>query len=111
VSAVIAERLLQIDGQMGRENGFVRLYAPVPERDGREWKCELHISWPGFEMHRSIFGIDSYQALLLAMRHVTAQIEMSDAFKANRLHEFDSETPLSDLKFSFGFDLHEGKPQ
>jgi hypothetical protein len=111
MTAVIAERLLQLNSQSGREDGFVRVYAPVPERDGREWKCDLHVSWPGYERRQAIFGIDSYQALVLGLRHVVALIEISDAFKTNRLFEFDSETPLSDLKFSFGFDRHEGKPQ
>jgi hypothetical protein len=103
VSTIIAERIVQIGDRAPRENGFVRVYSPVSQGQGREWSCDVHLSWSGEEVRHSIFGIDSYQALILAMRHAVTLIQISDAFKTNRLYEFDNEHPLSDLEFSFGF--------
>jgi hypothetical protein len=103
MSTIVAERQVQVGDHAPRENGFVRVFSPVSQREGREWSCDVHLSWPGYEVRHSIFGIDSYQALILAMRHAATLIQISDAFKTNRLYLFDAESPLSDLELSFGF--------
>jgi hypothetical protein len=113
MSVVIAERALQVHGQEGSKPGFVRLYAPQPARNepDSEWICEYHLCWPGHEERYGICGVDSYQALLLAMKLVPTLISISADFKAGRLCELDSDSPLSDLELSFGFGPSEGKPQ
>jgi hypothetical protein len=43
--------------------------------DTRDWSCVFRIEWPHRpEMKRKIFGIDSVQALELAMRHAAVEL-------------------------------------
>ena len=109
MSAIIAQRDLQVVGENGIEHGFVRLHAPE-ERDGAFW-CAVHLKLPCLEQNIPIAGADSYQALVLAMQFVPNLVSFSDAFRAGRLHELGSTDPLKDLAFSFGFAPLEGRLQ
>ena len=51
----------------------------VPVRDRGDWRCDWVIHWPGLDAEkRYTFGVDSTQALLLAMAMVSARMESSD---------------------------------
>ena len=50
----------------------VRLFAPRAEGD--DWFCAYEIEWPGAPRVGKIGGVDSVQALLLAMQAVAADL-------------------------------------
>ena len=87
MNIVIAERELMLDG----EPLMVRLFAPrLDEEHGNgTWACDFQISWRTEQKRTTIYGVDSYQALVLAMRIIPTMIEASDAVKAGRLSWLD----------------------
>ncbi|WP_108046364.1 hypothetical protein [Bosea sp. 124] len=68
-SAVIASRTFEL-GRSGHVE--VSFFAPVP--DGNDWRCDYRIEWPDRTRSYRAFGIDSVQALLLAMKAVQAEL-------------------------------------
>jgi hypothetical protein len=65
---IIATRLLKL-----REKGIdqdvpIRISAPV--LDGTAWVCRYEIDWPDGHCERAIHGVDSVQALLLALKMI-----------------------------------------
>ena len=70
---VICERIYQtlIDG----EARPVRVAWMQPIPDERDWRCHYVIEWPHRpRVARRVFGVDSTQALLLAMQTVSAEL-------------------------------------
>lgn len=49
-------------------------YEPVS--DGQDFSCKYEIAWPDGNRTREAWGVDSVQALLLAMQSVKAELEM-----------------------------------
>jgi hypothetical protein len=89
MSTVIAERELTLtDGG----TGFVRMYLSRPDPEGGQF-CELHLAWPGFERKQKVYGEDSWQCVLEALRITPLFLSLTDDFKSGRLKAFD--TPLS----------------
>lgn len=82
MTVVIAERTLDHDGVPAA--GFVRVFMAEPRREGG-WRCDYELSWPGFRHAHWAAGVDSWQAIELAMRGVVADLESSDDFKAGRI--------------------------
>ena len=81
---VIAERTLDYFGDAGIEPGFVRLFAPFRHDEGY-WRCDYHLSWPGYEYKFYAGGEDAWQALQCAMQIIPVHIAVSDAFKTGRI--------------------------
>jgi hypothetical protein len=75
---VFCEREFQILLGDEAKSFAVRWMKPVP--DPRcDWSCTYSISWPHLpEKKRTIFGIDSVQALQLAMQAAATELYMSD---------------------------------
>jgi hypothetical protein len=85
MKAVIAERELTLtDGGAG----FVRMY--MPEADGDAQVCELHLAWPGFDQRQRIYGVDSWQCVLEAIRIAPLFISLTDDYKTGRLMLYDA---------------------
>ena len=82
MTVVVAER--RLDHCDARDVGCAKVFLPELTARG-EWRCEYEISWPGFKRAHWTVGVDSWQAVELAMRSVTADIELSDAFKAGQI--------------------------
>ncbi len=78
---VVAERTLELDGIA---NGALRIETPELDPKGH-WRCDYELAWPGFERRRSSAGVDSYQALSLALVSSVVEIAVSDDFKAGRI--------------------------
>ncbi len=83
MSVVIAERALEYFGDDGVQPGFARVCLPFDE--GRNWRCDYHLAWPGYDYKRYACGEDSWQALQLAMQIIPVQISISEAFKSGQL--------------------------
>jgi len=83
---IVAERALDYFGAEGVSTGSLRVDAPKPDQNN--WRCEFAVSWPGFERRHYTMGVDSYQALLLALHSVGSEIAGSEDFKAGRIGVF-----------------------
>ena len=103
MSVAVAERTLDYFGDKGIEVGFARVFAPFDE--GRNWRCDYSISWPGFDRRSYTAGVDGYQALLLALTVIPSYIAASDDFKAGRIGAFGSRiNNHQELKQQFSID-------
>ena len=101
MSAVIAERELGCVSLGSTVRGRVCFEALEP--DDRCWHCVFVIDLPGTSVRRRVFGEDSFQALLLAMRSAISEIANCQAFKSGLLTIFDEPIQsIVDLKQAFG---------
>lgn len=83
----IARRSLIISEPTGDTEVQVRLFQP--ENDDGMWICRYEIDWP--DRKRSYFagGIDAFQALLLALQMIGAEIYLSAYHEAGSLKWFE----------------------
>ncbi len=101
MTAVIAERELGYSNLGSTVIGRVAIEAPEP--DINDWRCAYVIDLPGLSMRRRTVGVDSFQALQLAMQIVASELAASSAFKAGHLTIFGEPIVThADLKQSFG---------
>lgn len=101
MSAVIAERELGYANLGATVPGRVVIEAPEP--DENDWRCFYSVSLPGMDFRRRTMGVDSFQALQLAMVSAVSEIANSEAFKAGRLTAFGEPLlTVDDLKQCFG---------
>ena len=68
---------------------LVRFYQPM-QMPKAEYKCQYEILWPDQQRRRHAFGVDSIQALILAMGIVHVELTMSDYYKDGQLTYFSS---------------------
>ncbi len=74
------------------ENGTV-LAVPAcvfsPEKNEKDWGCRYTIGWPNGIESRIAYGIDSVQALVLAIQSIGNSLYSSDYHKTGRLKWVD----------------------
>lgn len=80
---MIAERLLKLSDRGGTVDVSVRIFAP--EQEARSWSCRYEILWPDGKRTANAHGVDSTQALLVALQMIGAELYTSDHHKAGRL--------------------------
>lgn len=74
---MIANRVLQITSSDGLSRPVeVRIYQPVIE--DRSWACHYEIDWPNRSRRSAAHGVDSVQAINLAMIKIGAELYTSD---------------------------------
>ncbi len=96
MSAVIAEREMKCGGHLA----LICIYEPQP--DQADWRCEYEIAWPTSARRSYAMGVDSFQALQLAMFKISTDVGVSDAFKAGELSMFgEAMTTVAELKQFF----------
>jgi len=101
MSTIIAERELGYTNFGSTVSGRVVIEAPEP--DEADWRCFYSVSLPGMDFRRRTMGVDSFQALQLAMVSAVSEIANSDAFKTGRLTVFGEPLlTVDDLKQCFG---------
>jgi hypothetical protein len=99
--SVVAERQLDFFGADGVVAGVIRIEAPRPDRGAST--CDWTVTWPGFESKRYTTGVDSYQAISLALLATVAEIASSDDFKGGRIGVFGEKIcTRRELKEIFG---------
>lgn len=100
MTVVIAER--KLDHGDAQDVGCAKVFMPELKPRG-EWRCDYEISWPGFRHAHWTAGVDSWQAIELAMRSVVADIELTDDFKTGRLGSLGQRlTTYAELTEAFG---------
>jgi Domain of unknown function (DUF6968) len=81
---VIASRELTLRIENDNIKIPIRIFAPEIEKPG-VCGCRYEVDWPDKKSVKTIFGIDSVQALVLALQTVGAEIYSSNYHKAGRL--------------------------
>jgi hypothetical protein len=101
MSVVVAERQIGYANLGSIVQGRVSIEAPQPDQN--DWRCEYVVALPGHERRAYAMGIDSFQALHLAMQAAVAEVSRTEAFKNGHLTVFDEPIlTLDDLKQCFG---------
>jgi hypothetical protein len=72
---IMATRLLRLSRAVSDIDIPIRIFAP--ERSGSAWSCRYEIDWPEGKETMSASGIDSVQALVLALQMIGADIYSS----------------------------------
>ena len=83
VSPIVAGRILTM--KVGRRDVEVPVTIYAPVNKGDHWRCDFAIGWPDKARHGYGNGIDSAQALLIALRFVGVELYTSTAHKAGKL--------------------------
>jgi len=83
---VIAERRLQLSG--GTAEVIVTVGRPIS--DGNDYRCDFKITGLGYDKVQHAMGVDSVQALLLALMGIGARLYTSDEAREGRLTWLDS---------------------
>jgi hypothetical protein len=86
-AVLIAHRSLIITGPSGDTEVPVRLFQP--ENDEGMWICRYEIDWPSQKRSHFAGGVDSFQALILALQMIGAEIYASAHHKAGSLKWFE----------------------
>lgn len=81
---VVATRTLNL--RQGNVDGeiAIRIFAPK-QRDPRAWSCRYEIDWPEGRKAMDAWGVDSIQALLVALHMIGADIYTSSYHKSGSL--------------------------
>ncbi|MFZ1988972.1 MAG: TlyA family RNA methyltransferase [Alphaproteobacteria bacterium] len=91
--------MLQLQDGDEIRNVAVEIFMPVNDDDDRgpAWKCEFCITGLSRIIDRAAYGVDAVQALILALKTVGVELDVSEERKANLLFWFE---PNDDLGFS-----------
>jgi hypothetical protein len=81
---VIVNRNLKFETESGEKDIPIKIYLPIQQNDD-SWQCEYEIGWPAEVRKSKAFGIDSIQALSLAMQKIGSEIYTSDAHRSGKL--------------------------
>lgn len=79
----IATRTLRLRRADGDVEIPVRVYAP--EQTDRTWGCRYEIAWPDRTKAVTALGVDSMQALILALEMIGAELYTSSQHQAGEL--------------------------
>ena len=81
---LIATRELTFQTERGEEVSVpVSLFSPV--RNDKDWGCPYSIEWPNGIEKETVYGVDSVQALILAIQRIGNSLYGSDYHKTGRL--------------------------
>jgi hypothetical protein len=80
---LIANRLLKLRDADKEVAIPIRIYAP--QQKDEAWSCNYQIDWPEGTQTMSSWGIDSVQALILALQMIGADIYTSSYHKSGNL--------------------------
>lgn len=80
---MIATRALKLTRPEDAIDIPVRIFAP--EQDGDGWICRYEIDWPEGRQKMAVGGLDSVQALVLALQMIGSDLYTSSYHKAGAL--------------------------
>jgi hypothetical protein len=80
---LIATRVLKLRRTAGDIDIPVRIFAP--EQEGASWSCKFEVDWPDGTPRIAAGGVDSVQALHLALELIGAQLYASDHRASGKL--------------------------
>jgi hypothetical protein len=81
---MIASRTLKVRGASGDADIALRLHAPEQGPEGL-WSCRYEIEWPGQTWQHAAQGLDSVQAVVLALHMIGSELYASGYHKSGEL--------------------------
>ncbi len=86
MSVMIAERQLSANGTPL----LIRVFQPrMDDSSTGTWACDYQVTGADLNLSAAMYGVDSYQALMLTMQIIPSFIETSEAFKAGKITWLD----------------------
>ena len=82
-AVLIAQRRLIVSSPSGDQDVPVRLFQP--EQNDGAWICRYEIDWPNEKWSRFAAGVDSVQALILALQKIGVEIYTSSYHQSGSL--------------------------
>lgn len=79
----MATRILELKAPEGTIDLPIHIHVPE-EKDG-SWRCDYEIGWPGDPKTRTAWGVDSVQAIILALQMIGADLYTSGYHQAGEL--------------------------
>jgi hypothetical protein len=84
IDIVVASREMELRFEDGRtETYLVRVGMPYERDDGFDWCCPYELGTPSNRRLRCAFGIDSIQALELAMKIIKVELEHWERYQVD----------------------------
>jgi hypothetical protein len=80
----IASRMLTLRDGDSETAIPIRLFAPE-QQDPRAWSCCYEIGWPEGKKSREVWGVDSFQAIILTLHAIGTDIYTSTYHKLGNL--------------------------
>jgi uncharacterized protein DUF6968 len=80
---VIGTRVLRLEKSGGEVAIAIRIFAP--ERKDRAWSCRYEIDWPEGTQKMAAGGVDSMQALVIALKMISADLYSSSYHRSGKL--------------------------
>ena len=81
---VIASRILTLQNESGAVSIPIEIFAPDCEKPG-VWRCRYDVGWPEGKRTFAGYGVDSMQALVIALGMIGAEIYSSNYHKSGHL--------------------------
>ncbi|MCA9233662.1 MAG: hypothetical protein H6977_10345 [Gammaproteobacteria bacterium] len=85
----VAERILQLRVENDSLKVAVKLGRPELDESGENWKCQYEVSFGQERRYTYIHGLDSMQALQLAMTTLDAELERGAKMRGGELFHLD----------------------
>ena len=92
----IADLRLQLIRPGAKRRSAVRVTIGAPEPDGQDWSCPIRFKGLGNGREQRIFGVDSWQAMILALRFAEGMLQ-NGVRKGGRLFYLGEEVTVSEL--------------
>ena len=96
---MICERVLEHTSPDGRETDLeVKIYLPIEDsREGGDWECSFSIKGSEVDLQKTMYGVDSVQALMHAIMGIDAHLKNIAKTSKAKITWFGMDT----LGFSF----------
>ena len=92
----IAELRLQLMRRGAKRKWAVHVTIGAPEPDGNDWCCPIRLKGLVDSKERRIFGVDSWQAVILALRFAETMLQ-NEVRKGGKLFYLGGETSVPKL--------------
>jgi hypothetical protein len=92
----VAKLCLQLLRRGAKRKSTVHVTIDAPEPDGIDWCCPIRLKGLIDSKERRIFGVDSWQAMILALR-LTKAILQNEVRKGGKLFYLGKETTVAKL--------------
>jgi hypothetical protein len=92
----IADLRLQLVRRGAKRKSAVHVTIGAPQPDGNDWSCPIRLKGLVDSKERRIFGVDSWQAIILAFRFAQAMLE-NEVRKGGKLYYLGGETSVAKL--------------
>ena len=92
----IANLRLQMMRRGAKRKSAVQVTIGAPEPYGNDWCCPIRLKGLADSKEQWIFGVDSWQAMILALRVVEIMLQ-NEVRKGGKLYYFGGETTVAKL--------------